>query len=287
MTSAALRLLPLFLLSVAAAAHAQSEVQQQSPVQDEADLEGMPADVDQMMPRGVSLGVALIWSEGQLVGEDTRTFVVPTIGYEGERVFFRGINGGVHLYKHNGFEVDAIVAARLDGWDAEDLDASMLADVGVDRALLRDRDTGVDAGLGMSLRTKVGKFSLEGKGDVSNASGGYELTLGYRAAFPVARGLLSPSVGVSYWSADLTDYYYGTLPEEEALGVPGYRPGSAVVPNIGLSYMRPLGRGWLLVAGAELRWLGSNITDSPLVDDDSGRVPSVFVGISRAFGKRP
>lgn len=287
MTSIAARLAPLFLLSLAWAAHAQSEAQQPSPAQDVTAQEDTSGDADQMMPRGVSLGMAVIWSEGRLVGEDTRTFVVPTIGYEGERVFFRGINGGIHLFKRNGFEVDAVIAARLDGWDAEDLDAGMLADVGVDRALLRDRDTGVDAGLGMSLRTKVGKFSLVGKGDISNASRGYELALDYRASFPVARGLLSPSLGVSYWSADLTDYYYGTLPQEEAVGVPRYRPGSAVIPNIGLSYLRPLPRGWLLVAGIEVRWIGSDITDSPLVDDDSGRVPSVFVGISRAFGKRP
>ena len=285
MTPAATRFLILLLLCAAPCAQAQSEAPQPPPAQDAATQTGAPADADRMTPRGVSLGVAVIWSEGRLVGEDTRTFVVPTIGYEGERVFFRGINGGVHLLKRDGLEVDAIVAVRLDGWDAEDLDADALAAVGVDRALLRDRDTGVDAGLGMSLRTKVGKFSLEAKGDVSNASGGYELVAGYRASFPVARGILSPSVGVSYWSADLAEYYYGTLPQEEALGVPSYRPGSTVIPSIGLGYLRPLPRGWLLVTGVELRWLGSDLVDSPLVDDDSDRVPSVFLGISRAFGK--
>lgn len=287
MTAAAARFLAVCMLCAATSAHAQTQAPQQPPAQDAATQNTAPADSDQLTPRGVSLGVAVIWSEGRLVGEDTRTFVVPTVGYEGERVFFRGINGGVHLFKRNGFEVDAIVALRLDGWDAEDLDADALAAVGVDRALLRDRDTGVDAGLGMSLRTKVGKFSLEGKGDVSNASGGYEVALGYRASFPLARGILSPSMGVSYWSADMAEYYYGTLPQEEALGVPRYRPGSTVIPSVGLGYLRPLPRGWLLVTGVEVRWLGSDIVDSPLVDDDSGRVPSVFVGISRAFGKRP
>ena len=286
MTPAVARFLAVFLSCVASPAYAQSEATQPLPSADAATRDVAPADADQLTPRGVSLGVAVIWSEGRLVGENTRTFVVPTIGYEGERVFFRGINGGVHLFKRNGFEVDAIVVARLDGWDADDLDADALAAVGVDRALLRDRDTGVDAGLGMSLLTKVGKFSLEGKGDVSNASGGHEIAFDYRASFPLARGILSPRVGVSYWSADLAEYYYGTLPQEEVLGVPRYRPGSTVIPSVGVGYLRPLSRGWLLVTGVEVRWLGSDIVDSPLVDDDSGRVPSVFVGISRAFGKR-
>ena len=219
-----------------------------------------------------------------MVGEGTRTFVVPTVGYEGERLFFRGINGGVHLFKGNGFELDAILGARLDGWEAKDLGESGLAAVGIDRALLEDRDIGVDAGLGLSWRGKAGKLSLDAKADVSNASGGYEVALGYQASFPVARGLLVPSLGVSYWSADLSDYYYGTLPVEEARGVVRYRPGSAIVPSVGVSYLRPLPRGWLLVAGVEMRWLDSGIVDSPLVDDDSRRAPSVFLGLSRAFG---
>ena len=282
---AALLLLPC-LLAATQSAWAQDSSAENPLSAPTAAEPGAPRDSDQFIPRGVSLGVAVIWSEGRMVGEDTRTFVVPTIGYEGERLFFRGINGGVHLFKREGFELDAIAAARLDGWDAKDLDASELAAVGIDRTLLEDRDIGVDVGLGMSLRGKYGKLSLEAKGDVSNASGGYELALGYRASFPLARGMLSPSVGVSYWSADLSDYYYGTLPAEEARGVVRYRPGAAVVPNIGVSYLRPLPRGWLLVAGVEVRWLGSEIVDSPLVDDDSGRTPSVFLGISRAFGSR-
>ena len=286
MTPSAIGLLVICLAGASSAVHAQSEAEQELPAPQAAPTQSAKPGADQMMPPGVSLGIAVIWSEGRMVGEDTRTFVVPTIGYEGERVFFRGINGGVHLFKRNGFALDAIVAARLDGWDAEDLDAGKLADLGVDRALLRDRKTGVDAGLGLSWVTKVGKFGLAAKGDVSNASGGYELALDYRASFPVGRGTLVPSMGVSYWSADLSDYYYGTLPREEALGVPGYRPGSAVVPNVGLGYLRRLPRGWMLVTGVDVRWLGSDIVDSPLVDDDSGRVPSVFVGISRAFGSR-
>lgn len=277
------------LLAGTGVAHAQSApLQEVTPENPEATTataaQGTPRDPGQFIPRGVSLGVAVIWSEGRMVGEGTRTFVVPTVGYEGERLFFRGINGGVHLFKGNGFELDAILGARLDGWEAKDLGESGLAAVGIDRALLEDRDIGVDAGLGLSWRGKAGKLSLDAKADVSNASGGYEVALGYQASFPVARGLLVPSLGVSYWSADLSDYYYGTLPVEEARGVVRYRPGSAIVPSVGVSYLRPLPRGWLLVAGVEMRWLDSGIVDSPLVDDDSRRAPSVFLGLSRAFG---
>ena len=278
-------LLFLAITCLPAVVHAQAAAAQEPAKAQAPAIESEPiAELAKFTPRGVSLGVAVLWSQGILVGEDRRSFIVPTLGYEGDRLFFRGINGGVRLYQRDGFEFDGILAVRLDGWDAKDLDASALAAVGIDRALLRDRKIGVDAGLGMAWTGKAGKINLEAKGDVTNASGGYEVGLGYRAAFKVGPGLLSPSVGVSYWSDSLTDYYYGTLDREEALGVPRYRPGAAVMPKIGLGYLQRLPHGWSLVTGVEVRWLPSEITNSLLVDDDSSRVPSVFVGVSRAFG---
>lgn len=239
-----------------------------------------------MMPRGVSVGVAAIWSESPLVGEETRTFFVPTLVYEGKRVFFRGIGGGVHLAKRNGFELDAIVAARLEGWDAKDLDAVELAATGVDRALLSDRDNGIDAGAALSWQGMVGKLTLQVKGDIANASDGYEVALGYASKpLRLGDGLLTANVGLNYWSDALTDYYYGILPEEQALGVPRYRPGAAVVPNVGLNYLKPLPNRWLLVAGFDYRWLSDEMVDSPLVDNDSDGVTSIFLGLSRSFGR--
>ncbi|TWI00331.1 outer membrane protein [Luteimonas cucumeris] len=284
MNSRAPLLLATALLSAAMVAEARCADMQgaSTAVQDEAS-----ADAYARMSRGVSLGVAVMWSEGLLLGEDTRTYVVPTIAYEGERVFFRGINGGVHLLQRDGFELDAIVAVRLDGWDAEDLDATRLAAVGIDRALLSDRDAGLDAGLELAWTGRAGKISLSAKGDIINASGGVEVALDYRSAFRVGPGLLTPHVGVSHWSGGLSDYYYGTLPEEEKRGVPRYRPGSAVVPEVGLGYLQRLRDRWLFVAAVDYRWLPSSIVDSPLVDDDSGGVPSVFFGFSRSFGGQP
>ena len=256
-----------FLLGVSSAAQAQSAA---------------PEDA-QAAPRGFSLGVGAIASEGPLLGEDSRTLVIPIVGYEGERIFFRGISGGVHLFQRGGFELDALVAARLDGWDARDLGAAELAGVGIDRALLRDRDNGVDMGLGMAWEGAAGKLGAEAKADVSNASDGYELKLDYEFPVPAGAGTLIPGAGVSYWSDRLSDYYYGTLQEEEARGVARYRPGAVLVPQVSLGYARPLTQRWLMLAAVEYRWLPSELTDSPLVEGDGG-LPSVFIGFSRTFG---
>ncbi len=234
-------------------------------------------------PRGVSLGVGVVSAKGVRVGEDDRTLVVPVVGYEGERLFVRGIIGGVHLFKRDGFTLDLLVAARLDSWDASDLDAARLAARGIDRGLLRDRDRGLDMGLGVSWRGAAGRVALDLRTDVTGASGGHEVELGYLFAVPAGKGLLVPGVGVSYWSSGLSDYYYGTLPEEEAAGVPRYRPGDAVVPNVSVTYLRKLPGRWRVFGVLEYQWLPGGIVHSPLAERDRG-LPSLFMGVTRTFG---
>ncbi len=255
-------------------AHAQAE-----------EVEPALADnYDLLEPDGLSLGVAVMSSKGILLGEGHRTLLVPVLGYEGERLFFRGISGGVHLFKRNGLELDLLLAARLDGWDADDLDATRLAARGIDRGLLVDRDRGVDMGLGVSWKGSAGRAWLDAKTDVTDASGGHEIELGYAFAVPAGKGLLAPSVTVSYWSSKLSDYYYGVLPQEEAAGVPRYQPGDAVVPGVSVAYLRALPGRWRLFGVLEYQWLPGGINDSPLVEGTRG-VPSLFVGFSRSFGK--
>lgn len=235
---------------------------------------------------GWSLGVATIRSDGVMLGEGARSFVVPAIGYEGERVFFRGITGGVHLFERGGVQLDATLSARLDGWEARDLDAAALAARGIDRARLRDRDTGVDAGLGVVWQGRRGVFGASVKADVSGASEGVEALVEYGLPLRAGGGLLTPTAQLAWWSGDLTGYYYGTLPQEEAEGVPSYRPGAALVPGVGVRWLRPFAQRWVLVAGVQHSRLDDAISDSPLVDDDATGITSLYIGISRRFASR-
>jgi len=239
-----------------------------------------------LAPHGLSLGVATMSSKGILLGENHRTLLVPVLGYEGERLFFRGISGGLHLFERDGMALDLLVGARLDGWDAEDLDASLLAARGIDRAVLRDRERGADMGLGLSWKGWAGHAWLDAKTDVTSASDGHEVELGYAFAVPAGKGLLAPSITVSYWSSKLSDYYYGVLPEEEAAGVPRYRPGDAVVPAFSVAYLRALPGRWRVFGVLEYQWLPGAITASPLVEGSRG-IPSLFIGVSRSFGETP
>lgn len=229
------------------------------------------------------LGIGAAVSDSPYAGEDTRTRVMPWIGYEGERVFFRGTGGGVHLLRRDGFAFDALLSARLDGFDIDDLGRRDLARNGLDADLLEDRDDGADAGAALSWSGRAGELKLQALADVTDASGGYELSLDYGYTWRLGRTVLIPSVGARWLSKDLVRYYFGTLDEEEARGVAAYRPDAALVPQLRLSVLHPLGEHWRVFGSVSYRFLPDAITDSPLIDPDASGSANVMVGISRGF----
>jgi outer membrane protein len=230
--------------------------------------------------KSVGLGVSMV--QNPYAGADSSVSLLPLVNYEGERLFVRGLLGGVHLYKGEGFGLDAILAGRFDGIDADDLGRTELGENGINRDLLKDRDDGVDLGLRGTWRGSAGELQASARGDVSGASDGYELALEYGYPMQVVGATVTPSVAVSYLSDRLADYYYGTLKDEEAQGVKRYRPGSLVVPSLTLGVYRPFGERWLLTAEASYQRLPGDLTDSPLTDGDSGQL-GVRAGVSWVF----
>lgn len=232
---------------------------------------------------GWALGVGSAVSSAIYAGEGTRVTPFPLVSYHGDTFYWRGIGGGAHLFQRDGFSVDATLSARMDGIDRDDFGTSELAERGIKRELLADRDNALDVGIATRWRGAMGQLEVELKNDVSGASKGFEA--GLRYAYPMQWGStrISPNVGVSYLSKKLANYYYGTLPEEVARGVVDYRPGSAVVPRIGVDVVRPFAQRWALIGNVSYKKLPGKIADSPLVEKDTDGAVSAFIGVSRGF----
>lgn len=236
---------------------------------------------DQQPRWGLGIGAAV--SDGVYAGEGTRVTPFPLVSYEGERIFWRGIGGGAHLLRRGGLSLDATLSARVDGVDRDDLGRAELAERGVDRSLLEDRDNGLDAGLAVHWRGPMGHMEFGVKGDVTGTSNGYEASLKYAYPFQLGSTRISPHVGVSHLSNKLSNYYFGSLPEEIARGVVDYKPGAATVPRIGVDVVRPFGQRWAFIGNVTYKHLPGKIGDSPLVEKDSNGNVSAFIGLSRGF----
>ena len=231
-----------------------------------------------------SIGAGTSVTASPYAGEETRIRLIPLIGYEGQRFFLRGASGGVHLYNSDQFTFDAILSARLDGFDASDLGRAELRANGVNRDLLSDRDDGIDAGVRATYRTAYGDIALEALHDISDASDGYEVSLDYRYTWHISRATLTANAGASWMSSRLAGYYFGTLDEEVSRGVTEYSPGSAVTPHIGMTLMQPIGSTkWALLGAVEYRHLQSELRDSPLLESDRNGIAQLVIGLSRRF----
>lgn len=234
-------------------------------------------------PAGWSLGIGAVTQDTPYAGEDTRVQPFPVVGYEGERVFLRGLAGGVKLVDADGFELSAQLSARLDQVDPDDLGTDGLAANGVDRARLRERDRGVDAGLAARWRGGWGEARASVRRDIADNSDGHEATVEYGFPIPLAGGRLVPRIGATYASDRFADYYYGVDADELLPGGTAYAPGSFWQPHVALEYMRPLGERWMLASRLSWTDLADEVVDSPLVEDDAGHAAALTTSLTWRF----
>lgn len=235
------------------------------------------------LPSRWSLGLAAAVRQSAYAGEDRRSIVFPNVIYEGERFFWHGGAAGYHLVKRDGFVLDGFVAARMDGIDADDFGVRELALRGIDRSLLDDRDDSADAGFAATWKGTAGELELDVRADVTGTSEGYQTSAHYRYPFRFGATTITPSIGARSLSADMADYYYGTLDQEIARGVVRYRPGSVVVPDAGVTLVTAFARKWLFIAGVEYRALPDELKDSPLVELGADNTTTFIIGVSRGF----
>lgn len=248
-----------------------------------AALTGGEDDVKQGGPPRWAFGMGAIVNDSPYAGEGSRVMPIPLLSYNGERLYFRGLGAGWRIVENESFELAALGKLRFDGFDVDDLGRKELARNGIDDRLLEDRDKTFDVGLGMKWRGRAGELEVELLADATDTSSGQEASIQYGYPFKLGKGTLSPNVGVTWQSKDMANYYYGTLDAEAARGVVDYKPGAVTVPHVGVSYFRPLGEKWSVMAFFKYSSLPDEIKQSPFIELDTDGTASMFIGFSRAF----
>ncbi|ODS64090.1 MAG: hypothetical protein ABS41_03515 [Arenimonas sp. SCN 70-307] len=220
-----------------------------------------------------TLGLIAIERDAPYRQLDEDLLVVPLVRFEGERAYLRGLRGGFRLTEGDTFETSVFLQARGDGYEAAD--SPFLA--GMD-----DRRFSLDGGVALSWRVpRVGQFELSAATDLLDRSGGQEVDASWTGYVPAGQWRILPTVSLRWQSADLVDYYYGVRDAEALPGRPAYAGDAALLPEISVLATRPLGKRWQLFARVGHTFLPSEITDSPLVDDD--RRTSIILGLGYAL----
>jgi len=238
-----------------------------------ANLAGAEAEetVESERPE-IFVGAGAIISSKPYKGVDSRTWPIPLFGYEGKRLYLRGITGGYRLIMMNGLSIGPTVRPRFEGYEASDSSALRS---------MKNRNATIDGGIDVSWRTKWGLLSGVFVTDLLGAHDGHELELSYAALFPYGGFTIIPGVGLRWRSSNLTEYYYGVRPNEQRAGRSAYSPDAAITPLIRVAVRRKLSERWGLLLAGQYEWLDSEIRDSPIVDEDS--LLSALFGVTYSF----
>ncbi len=211
--------------------------------------------------------------------EDERQMdLIPLYLYEGKHLFARGTAGGVHMWRNDSFQLNLLARYRFQRLDP---------DSNAFYAGLDERKQTVDAGFELGVKRPWGELKLDWVTDVLDRHKGQELRASYRYRFDYGPWSVSPFIGWTWQDDNLSNYYFGVSDAEATVERPAYDPGESQWVSFGLNTSWQLNDHVVLFGNASFGGAESDITDSPLVAEDS--FSSVFVGGTYTFGnaRRP
>lgn len=219
------------------------------------------------------LGVAWRAERSPYRGAGMRYDLVPLYLYEGKFLYLHAYRVGLKLDRSPEHRFDVFLSHRFEGFPYDRIPDSL--------AGMAERGPGVDAGASYERRGKWGVAYAELLRDVSDASRGSELRLGYSYEWRSGRLLLKPSLMLAQRSAKLNDYYYGVT-SSEATGLrPAYQPGGGTNAGIGFNMQYNLTERWRLLVGVSATRWASGVRRSPIVEDRTQ--VSAFTGFAYDF----
>ena len=182
---------------------------------------------------------------------------IPMYMYEGNVVFLRSNSVGLKFGPSRERRLELFLRHRFEGSPIEDIPPSLTG--------MARREPGIDGGIGGSWGGAWGIAYAELLQDVSTASEGSELRLGYKYPWRRGRLFVRPQVTLAVRSSELNDYYYGVRPEEARPGRPAYEAQSGSAAELGVLATYQLEGRWRLLAGAALVRFPDAVAASPVV----------------------
>ena len=144
-----------------------------------------------------------------------------------------------------------------------------------------DRDYAVELGVEVLSDGPWGFLQAAAYHDVSDTHQGYQVEFEYGYGWRNQRFYLEPSVGVSFKSADLNNYYWGVAPGEINASSPGYDAGSGVNAYARAQLSYQITRNWTLTLVGEVERLNDEAANSPIVARQN--VYAYFAGFGYRF----
>lgn len=218
------------------------------------------------------IGVGIAHNRPAQKGAEPELTGGPFPFFEGERLSLGFGSVSYVIADTGGILLSLEGQARFDGYDPAKSDAL---------TGMRKRNPAMDAGFSLSSGGAWGHAELKILGDITGTHKGYEVSATYQLPYRSDRWTLVRSIGLSWRSENLVDYYYGVRANEAQAGRPSYTGRAGLNATVGLAVDYMLTDRWHAVGGADLTYLGDNIKDSPIIDKN--HEASVFTALVYRF----
>lgn len=226
----------------------------------------------------LGMGIGFTQSQSPYRSVTSNPNVIPAyINYEGDKGYFRGVEGGVHLFsigeRGKKLTISALAAFRLEGYKSSD--SYYLQG-------MKKREWSIDMGARTSFQLGYNRFTARMVGDTLGRHKGYSAGVGYARIIPITKKLmLIPSSHVTWQNSKLLDYYYGVKNNEVTQNREAYEAKSGVQLRASFLANYAINPNTSLMLVATARRLPNSVTDSPLVARDY--VSTVFGAINFSF----
>ncbi|MBW7469501.1 MipA/OmpV family protein [Marinobacter sp. M216] len=208
---------------------------------------------------GVGLGV--IGRGSPYVGSDSNVLQpIPAITYFGERLQWVGPNLRYGIVGSEELRLAVTASYRIGAYEEDD--SEFLRGLG-------DRDSTLMAGLGLVYEAPYGlEIDLGYEHDALDQIGGGAAMARVSRGFQFGNLRLSPELGVNWLSSKLANHDFGVPTSAAIPGRPAYDVGNTVTYEVGVGAFYELTESWRVVVRLAMEELGSDITNSPIVEDE-------------------
>ena len=216
---------------------------------------GLPLLADD---ENLAIGLGVGFVTNPFKGVDDEILPFPDISYQNGNFSIDLNEIGYAVYSQENCAITLLGSWRSAPYDSDD--STYLHG-------MEKRDFVVEGGVSLTGETPVGTLGLMAMSDVTNNHKGQIVTAQYSISFGSESWGIEPVAGVSWQSKKMVDYYYGVRQSEVRDDRPAYSGKSTFSPFIGLSGELKISDHVVLQSGVNCEFMGSGITDSPLIDD--------------------
>ncbi|MGH8158088.1 MAG: MipA/OmpV family protein [Rhodanobacter sp.] len=219
-----------------------------------------------------TLGIGAVWSPSPYRSYDNKAWPLPMVNYEGKSFYFRGATFGYRLFKTGSDEFSITASPLANRFIHDDTSDPRLR-------RLSDRDISGLVGVAWRHHADWGVIQASAQKEFTGHGGGSVFDANY--SYPIFEGslMLIPTVGVTYNTSGVNNYYYG-ISGNDALrsGLPFYHAAGGSSPYFGIVATYKLSRSWHAVGGIRYTALPDVIKDSPMAD--ASHTQSYFLSLS-------